>query len=273
MSQTFFSRQDPTEKTNRLSQLGISQGLVTLWKKGNKERFIFNVMAYDKVRSELVLNSKDDVPFPTGASLLCTFETRGMTFFSQIVLMKSIAGYWVLHCNSDLFKSERRNSYRLLTFPIYEVWTEFDLALTYEGGKLVDFKTKLSQTGLFKNFLQLIEPGDPSQTDATKLKIRVQDLSTTGMALHIGEIERNYFFKDEIFKNVRIVFTDETILIPEVKVVYVVDYISGDKNLKTFKVGLHFPGLSTALDDQLGKKINKLLRDNDFNKDFENFIK
>ena len=79
--------------------------------------------------------------------------------------------------------------------------------------------------------------------------------------------------KDRIFTKVLINFGDEEIEIPEVKLVYVVDYISNDKNIKRYKVGCNFPNLSPRIDDILGKKINQLLRENDFNKDFENFIK
>jgi hypothetical protein len=62
-------------------------------------------------------------------------------------------------------------------------------------------------------------------------------------------------------------------MIPQVKVVYIVDYISRDKKIKTYKVGLHFLNLTTTVDEMLGRKINELLRQIDFNKDFENFTK
>jgi hypothetical protein len=272
MSQTFFSKQDPSEKSSRLSQLGFSKGQITVWPKGKKEKQTLPILKFDKDRSELVLDVKDSL-FTTGSTLLCTFEVRGMNFFSQVVFLKSIAGHAVLHFNTDLFKSERRSSYRLLTFPIYEVWSEFDLGEVYEGGKVVNIRNRTNQTALFKNFLKLVEKKESDEPEDNNLKIRVQDLSTTGMALHIGELENPYFKKDQVFKKVIIHFQDEKITIPEVKVVYVVDYIAGDKNIKKFKVGLHFENLTPSIDDQLGKKINKLLREVDSNKDFENFVK
>ncbi|MCM2351641.1 MAG: hypothetical protein NDI69_16600 [Bacteriovoracaceae bacterium] len=270
MSQTFFSKQDPSEKLSRLSLLGSSRGTVTVWIKGKKDKYNYNVFKFDKDRMELVLDAKDKI-FTPGQTVLCTFELRGMNFFSEVIFQESISGFNVLQVKNTLFKSERRSSYRLLTFPLYEVWAEFDLGEVYEGGKVVDLKSRSNQTGLFKNFLQLLD--DKTQDDTDKFKIRVQDLSTTGMALHIGELERKYFEKDFVFQNMKIRFTDETIVVPEVKVVYVVDYISSDKNLKKYKVGAHFSNLPPATDDLIGKKINRLLRENDFNKDFENFIK
>lgn len=271
MSQTFFSKQDAYEKNNRLTQLGTSKGAVTLWVKGSqKDKTNVNVLKFDKDRSVLVLESKEDL-FPTNSEVLCTFEIRGMIFFSQVTFLKSVGDFSVLHFKGDLFKTEKRSSYRLLTYPLYDVWVEFDLGEAYEGGNVVDMKLKTSQTKLFQNFLKIVE-GDQAG-EANKLKIRVQDISATGMSIHIGELESKYFIKDSIFKNVVIAFPDERIEIPEVKVVYVVSYISNDKNLKKFKIGIHFPNLSPRIDDLLSKKINKLLREIDANKDFETFIK
>lgn len=275
MSQIYFSKQDPSEKLSRLSLLGSSRGTVTIWLKGKKEKHEYVVSKFDKDRTEIVLDTKDKV-FKPGDIVLCTFELRGMNFFSEVIFQESISGYAVLQFTNILFKSERRTSFRLLTFPIYEVWVDFDLGEVYEGGKVVDIKKRGSnQTALFKSFLKIVGDDTGSESaDATgKLKIRVQDLSTTGLAIHVNEIESKYFQKDLVFQNVGIRFSDEVIEVPKVKVIYVVDYISNDKNLKKYKVGLHFDELPTTIDDLIGKKINRLLRENDFNKDFENFIK
>lgn len=239
--------------------------------KGKKDKISATAFKFDKERMEIVLDTKT-LPFTDGQTILCSFELRGMNFFSEVVFKESVGGFSVLHFKNTLFKSERRNSYRLLTFPLYEVWAEFDLGEVYEGGNLIDLKSRSNQTGLFKNFLKIVEGANTSE-DAERLKIRVQDLSTTGMALHIGELEAPYFKKDFVFEKVNIRFTDDLIQIPKVKIVYMVDYISNDKNLKKYKLGIHFEDLPANIDDRLGKKINKLLRENDFNKDFENFVK
>lgn len=271
MSQTYFSKLDPKEKQSRLIQLGNSKGQVTVWVKGSKQKTNYSVLEFDKDRNEIILNTKDNL-FAKGSDLLCSFELRGMHFFSEVKANVSIVGHFILEIPNTLFKSEKRSSYRLLTFPIYEVYSEFDLGEAYEGGKVIDLRSRTNQTALFKNFLKLIESREDEKQHQS-VRYRVQDLSATGMSLHIGELEAQFFSKDYIYKDVQVQFTDETIVIPEVKVVYIVDYIAGDKNLKKFKVGLHFPNLPTKIDDQLGKKINQLLREVDFNKDFENFTK
>jgi hypothetical protein len=272
MSQTFFSKQDPLETLSRLVLLGSSQGIVTLWLKGRKEKYDFKVTKFDKDRMEVVLDSKETL-FKPGEAVLCTFELRGMNFFSETIFQTSISGYSVLQFKNTLFKSERRSSYRLLTYPHHEVYAEFSLNESLRPANVVELRSKTSQTGLFKNFLKLM--GDKTDLDAEGglLKIRIQDISTTGMALHIGDVERGYFAKDMSFENVIIRFSDEVITIPLAKIVYIVDSIGSDKLLRRYKLGVHFDKLPTQIDDQLGRKINFLLRQNDSNKDFENFIK
>ena len=273
MSDTYFSKLDPSEKISRLVQLSNSKGQVTLWVKGQKQKYHYQIQEFDKQRLEIILDIKEQI-FPKGTALLCSFELRGMYFFSQVIVNKSIVNHFLLEVPNELYKSEKRGSYRLLTFPIYEVYSEFDLEETYQGGKVIDLKSRSNQTALFKNFLKIIENKENELGNENPLfKCRVQDLSTTGLSLHVGEIEAQYFSKDYIYKNVRIIFLDQVIVVPEVKVVYVVDYVSGDKNLKKYKVGLTFPNLPALVDDQLGSKINQLLRAIDFNKDFENFTK
>jgi hypothetical protein len=271
MSQTFFSKLDAYEKNNRLSQLANSRGLVTIWIKGEKDKIHRQVDHYIKDQEDLVLDSKDDF-FPKGTKLLCSFEMRGMSFFAEAVFQKSIGNDAVLEIHQTLFKSEKRSSYRLLTFPVHDVWAEFDLGEIYEGGKVVNLKTRSSQTDLFKNFLHLMK-GDEEAIQNGKIKIRLQDISTTGMSMHIGELENRFFLKDKVFNEVTLNFIDQKFILPEAKIVYVVDYISADRNLKKYKVGINFSKNSKDLDTQLGKKINEVIRESDKEKDFEKLIK
>ena len=272
MSQTFFSKQDPSETLSRLNLLGSSRGVVTCWLKGRKEKNNYNVLKFDQDRMEVVLDSKEK-DFNIGDVVLTSFELRGMNFFTEAVFQISIGGHTVLQIKNTLFKSERRSSYRLLTYPIYDVWAEFNVGEAYKGGVVVNLKSKVNQTGLFNNFLQLVGDKSNDVTNGNVMRIRIQDLSTTGMALHVGELENQYFQKDVVYNDVTLKFKDDVIVVPEVKIVYLVNYISNDKNLKMYKVGLHFENLPVTVDELIGKKINTLLRENDFNKDFENFIK
>ncbi len=267
MSQTFFSKQTPEEKTSRFNQLVSLGENIVIWQKGSKERHHFKPSYFDKDLNELVVDNKD-VIFAVGAAILATFEIRGMNFFCEMTISKSSKGYTLLQVEGTLFKSERRSSYRLLTFPIYEVNAHFKIEKNAANSSVINLSTRSSQRDLFKSFLKLV---DAEEEGKEILKIRVQDISTTGLALHLTELEEKFIVKDQIYKNLDIVFPDEKITIPEAKIVYVVPYIA--EKIKKYKVGVQFINLSSSIDHQIGKKINELLRQVDSNKDFENFIK
>lgn len=269
MSEIFFSRQNLPETISKLSQVVQSKSDLTLWLKGKKEKYNFKALRFDKEKLEITIDNISKL-FEENSSVLCSFELMGVSFFSEIIYSSSHS-YNLLMFKNALYKSERRTSFRLLTFPHHQVWAAFDIESSSGHGKVIDLKSRGTQTKLFKNFLKII--GDRETIDQNKLKIRVQDLSTTGLALEIGEVEVGYFDKGMSFKNVDLIFSDESIQIPSAKVVYVVNYISNDRSVKKYKVGIHFENLISSIDDKLGRKINSLLRLTDSKKDFEKFLK
>lgn len=269
MSEIYFSQQNLPETISKLSQVVQSKLKVTLWLKGQKEKFNFLPLQFDKDKLELTIDNNSLV-FPQKSTVLCSFDLLGVSFFSEIIY-ESRAIKDVIIFKNPLYKSERRSSFRLLTFPHHHVWSVFDIQTASEDRKVLDLKNRGAQTKLFKSFLKII--GDSETLDQNKIKIRVQDLSTTGMALEITDLEAGYFDKGMSFHKVDLIFNDETIQIPHAKIVYVVNYISKERGTKKYKVGVHFENLLPALDDKLGKKINSLLRQTDSDKDFEKFLK
>jgi hypothetical protein len=270
MSQTFFSKMDPLETESKLLHLGKSKGFVTIWEKGNKDKFKYQVSGFIKDRLEVSLNLREE-KFTKDQSLLCTFDFRGMSFFAEVVAQRSINGYTVLLFKNPLFKLERRSNYRLLTYPIFKVWAEFDLDKTYEGGKVINLKNRTNQTELFKSFLKIID--EKGEDESNKLKILIQDLSMTGMSLTVSGVEVGFFKKGVVFNNVTIRFSDQFFLIPQAEIIYVVDYLAHEKGNKKFKIGVRFKNLPEKVQDDLAKKINTLLHENDSNKEFEKFLK
>lgn len=266
MSQTFFSKQTPVERESRFNQLVSSGEPLIVWKKGSSERHNFKATHFDKKANELVVDN-GDIIYAVNAKVLGSFELRGMNFFCELNVLKSSQGYTLFKIGDILYKSERRSSYRLLTYPIYEIYALFHIDHLVDDDSVINMNTGMSRKNLFKNYLKLVDKGDAGNQ---YVKVRVQDLSATGLALHISELEEKFIVKDQTYKNLEIHFPDEVITIPEAKVVYVVPYIAGKG--KKFKVGVNFPNLSSKIDIHLGRKINELLRQIDSNKDFENFI-
>ena len=98
----------------------------------------------------------------------------------------------------------------------------------------------------------------------------MQDLSATGLSLHLSEAELPWFKTGDAFADAQLRFPDETLALPNLQVVYVVDLI-GEKGPKRFKAGLRFGGDANT-EERVAAKINGLLREVDANRDFEDFL-
>ncbi len=271
MSQAFFTKLDAKEKSNRLTQLVLGNGSITVWAKKSKDKHTAKVINFDPDFYKLTIKLSHEI-FKGDNELLVSFEVKGVSFFSQVKLIKKDE-ITFLDFYSDLFKSERRTSFRLLTYPVFEIWLEVDLGERYQGKNVIDLNTKMSQTKIFQAFAKMADGDKKAEDNLSKVKIRIQDLSATGLSLFVSDLELKYFETDKIYQDVKIYFPDEVIEIPQLKIIYVVDFLSAQKKLKKYKIGCQFEKLPPNTDHLLGKKINSLLREDESNKDFENFIK
>ena len=271
-TRTSFTSLNRAEKQSKLWQLSQSTKLCTLWVKGSKNKLNHRVFLYDKENDLLSLFAEDS-SLQIGQEVLGTYDLKGVSFFFKAKIEKAIEDKLTLSFIGEFFKSERRNNFRLLAYPIYSIYCLFDLPQEYLGGSVIDFKSKMSQTGLFKSFLKLVE-SDPQKDDLKKVKIRVQDISVTGLSLYIGDAELDWFKAGEILSPIILQFNDLEIEVKTPRIVYIVDYVGhSEKGLKKYKVGVKFENVNEEFDMILSKKINSLLREIDANADFEDFLK
>jgi hypothetical protein len=270
---THFSALNENEKQSKCWQLEKSKSLVTIWYKGESLKYQFMARLLNKDDGYLFLRG-DSAPIKTKSEVLGSFDINGVNYFFQTEALLHTKDEIKISLKGQFFKLERRNHFRLMAYPIYKIYFESHISARYKGSNVIHLHTKTTQTGLFKNFLKLVDRSS-GENDAleSKIKLRVQDLSIHGMSIHIGSAELPFFKPDQVLKNIKIVFPDESIEIPMAKIVYVIDVLSsGEKSVKTFKMGLQFEGISAVLDDQLSRKLNKLLREVDSNKDFEDYL-
>ncbi len=269
---TNFTTLSESEKKSKLWQLSSAKGKCTLWQRGQKERRPFRVKDYNRENNQLMLHQELEA-LGVGQDILGTFELKGVSFFFKAKVTKASRDEIIVEASGEFFKSERRQNFRLLAYPIYDITAAFALPVTYEGGKVVDIRNKTTQTGLFKSFLRLVEP-QRSVEDQSNLRLRVQDISLTGMSIYIGPAEIEWFRAGETFKNLEVSLEGQNLVFPDCRIVYVVDQIgTNDRQQKKYKVGLRFEALPETIERQLAAKINDLLRSVDANKEFEEFLK
>ncbi len=266
-----FTSLNEAEKRSKLRQLAQAKGQLTIWRRGSpgESRPQCRVKDYRAERGALVVHS-EPAAFPEGEEILASFELRGMSFFFS-ARFSDRGEEWELLPSGKFYKSERRRNFRLMTFPLHEVHFSFLLPASYQGGKVVDILRRPGHTGLFKSFLRLVDTKPEGEGEGRRLKLRVQDLSVTGLSAHVGPAELEWLKAGEEIRGGEIVFPDGAVSVPLTRVVYVVDRIGGGSEGKQYKAGLRFDGLSVDAENQLGGKINAFLRASDANKDFEDF--
>lgn len=271
MSKVAFVKQNKEETISRLRSLSSSQGSVTLWIKGQKDKKQFLVRDCNLQRLELLLDTYDQA-FSSGTKVLCTFELRGQSYFSEVIFDLDLKTYVVLRFSSDLFASEKRSHFRLLTYPLYDISLEISVkSYSHEDvNNVLKLNSGPEKTNLFKSFIDLVKADD--ETDSDKFKFRIYNLSVSGLLLFVGKMELSLFEKDKVFNDVILHFQNEEIFIPQMRVVHVSEKVEKFLNDLGYKIGIQFENLSQEVDQMLGQKINSLLREVDDSKDFENFL-
>jgi hypothetical protein len=266
-----FTALDEAERKSRLWHLASQKGQCTLWVRGEISRQNFRVKDFDRESGKLSFHSEDQ-NWRSGQDVLGTFELKGMSFFFKGRVQSANAESFVLTMTGEFYKSERRRATRMLAYPLYEIKARFNLPASYDEGKVRDIRHKASNTGLFKSFLRLVDE-EKGQNTGSELILRVQDLSASGMSVHIGPVEAEWFRTGELISDVNIALNSQDLIVPKVRVVYVVDHIGGDRRTKLFKVGLRFEELPRPIEEMITKNIQSLLKLSDVNNDFEDFVK
>ena len=172
-----------------------------------------------------------------------------------------------------IFKSERRANFRLLTFPHHQVYLHIQTEDTeLQESNVINFQTKVSETGIFKNFLNIINDKDGGDRVLEGyIKLRVNDVSVTGLNLQLSELEKNKLPLKEDLGEVILEFNETHIPITGAQILYVLEGLARDKKTKIYKAGVQFLKLDMATDQKLAGLINKTLRH--LETEFEDFLK
>lgn len=267
---TYFQDQTDKEKASKLLQLANNKDDITIWAKGDSFREKFSANEYSKDRVELIVNASKKSSL-TNKEVLYSFKINGVNYFGKGKLKNLNAKSYVLQATEVLYKSERRNTFRLLTYPHHQVYIKLPIPEEeIEKSNVVSFNTKMSETNLFENFLSLIDEKTKGNYRKGYFPFRVLDLSVTGLAFQSGDMESDFFPAEKEIEKIFLDFNGQEIELPKCEVVYNVSILHSNTQQRTKKIGIRFLDVDTNLDEQLGRLINGALRD--VESDFEDFI-
>ncbi len=222
----YFQQLTEKEKLSKLTQAGRSESLLTIWTKGASQKSRISCEEFLAKDLRLIcsgLSAKNLL----GQTVLYTFDLNGLSFFGVGDLKELSKGRVALETNDKLFKSERRSSFRLLTFPHHQAYMHLPVNdEDVQSGNVYGIKSGMSETGLFKSFLNLIKSEEERGQLDGHSAFRALDLSATGVAIKVGAVEEGLFEKERVIGPLALELNDEVVEIPEAQVVYKVDLVS-----------------------------------------------
>jgi hypothetical protein len=239
-----FTPLDRGEKDQKINQFVDDKSqLFTIWIKGKAERYELSPVGYTASTGTITLKN-DELKLADGSYCL-SFEQGGSSFFTQGTLKKVNDGYYKLQVTGKVYKSEKRQSFRLLTYPTYKVHAYIHVEYGRdENSNVYEIKTKKTRTEIYKNFLKLISGKDAELRSRGYHPFRIQDISATGMAIIVGKNDGEWFSNEKPLQGVIINFKGQELKIPSCEVVYKNKYVQQDRNkLEVYKVGIKFKGV------------------------------
>ncbi|MCB9094993.1 MAG: PilZ domain-containing protein [Halobacteriovoraceae bacterium] len=265
---THFSKLIRKEAESKLYQLHKSDSQLVLWEKSEIPRFQFKTVDFDLTDLTLLVKKISFEHLNFDKKYLGHFSLNGLSFFFECQIKKEGDCYLIYNIG-NFYKAERRTSFRLLTYPHRKVYLKFTLEdiPKPKPSNVVSIETGESQTGLFVNFLELMgeefkkKEEDEQEKDVydAELKLRVQDVSLTGLCFEIGELEKAYLEKNPIIEDIKLEFNEVQIVIPKMEVVYIKEHENFLSNMKNYRVGVRFRELEPLTERLLNKKIKSYI--------------
>lgn len=269
-AQNYFKELTQKEKVSKLNQFYRDvRGPLKIWIKGAAQRENFKIAYMGANELKLELSPKESQY--TKKEVLYSFALNGLTYFGQGKLESNDEQKLVLACSGKLFKAERRETFRLLTYPAMLIYLELYIGEDQDiESNVIQIKTGSSETGLFKSFLHLLGDQAERQLKAGFIPVRVLDLSIGGLSVLMGEYEISHFNEGDDIINSSLAIGPKSLSIPKMKVVHVVDAVGHTAEGKAYKVGLQFFDLPQDVELAISGQINELLRGQE--DEFEDFV-
>lgn len=269
-----FTLLTKSESDAALAEFYKHSAKLSLWIKGSTKKFQFTISAYSKNSSlvEIIPDEKIDYNILNNKEVLGSGTLKSLQiFFRGIFSIDNLNKLFLFKFNHDIFKFEKRSSYRVKTYP--NNVAKIILKVTKRKNNILTLRKTGDQTKLFLQFASLTGQIE-EKLDKEKSSFRIMDISISGLSLVISEHEVEYFDQNNSYKNSIIDFNGKYFEIDEIKALYVIPYIDPMKvNTKLYKVGMKFEKISLESDNDLSKQINKEISSHEFNKIFEDFIK
>jgi hypothetical protein len=273
-----FSLLPANESKSTFQSICKKESLITIWKKGSSTKFNFIAEGFNKDQMMIQLRPQSsNIPSSLlEETLLANSSLETLQyFFSGKLSFDKMNNVYSFSISENVYKFERRKNFRLSTALKHNAKIILRLPDSFSPpANVFKLDSRGEQTKLFKAFLEMLNEVNQGDEKFFKVSLKVLDISTSGLAFIVGELEKKYLFESDVFYNSFLEFNETNYVIPKIKLVYVMNFIDPNKpGTRLFKVGLQFLDLPIEIDNAISMQISKELRESDVNRVFEEFLK
>ncbi len=252
---TNFIKIETNEMVTKLKRLSSDKGDVSIWNKGESSvDYRANEIEHiDDSSGKFVIlkmfSEEKDEDF-IGKEILISFSVMNVDYFGEGSFTKEEGAEFIsVKLGTTIFRSEKRGSERLLTFPHHQVYSYFKITEIKEELdnviSLADLKSKaksekkgfdrMSETGTIQS--AELEAGENEEV----VGFRVLDLANNGISFLANDAQKQFFMEERIFDTFLLMFDGETYSLKNGLLIYNVDYVSGNPGEnQVFKLGIKF---------------------------------
>lgn len=283
---TNFIKIETNDMVTKLARLASDKGDVSVWNKGENSvsyRAVDSSLVDDETGKYVLINlfpEGDDTNF-INKHILFSFSVMNVDYFGEGHFYHNDGEEFItIKLDSTIFRSEKRGSERLLTFPHHQVYAYFKITEVEEEMtnviSLTELKTKTKKEK--KGFDRMSETGtiQAAELEAGEneevVGFRVLDLANNGISFLASETQKKFFLEERLFETLLLMFDGETYSLKNGLLIYNVDYVGGKKGeAPIYKLGIKFD-THVKLSEKLKQALDKTSIIQTIRHDFEEFV-
>ena len=279
-----FTKLTSGELSNKIALLVSNHGRVIFWKTSPRY-FEGNAFSFE-FKNKIYLNiERVGIPIRIMNETIClNFTLNEIDYYLRGKVVEQEEGNSKIKIElfEYCFRVEKRSRERLLTYPVYEVYTYLKFKIKNNSNVIMFNKSENKDRDFFteidshqKNKIASISQELNSSEEEDLIGFRVEDLSSNGLSFFASAKEKELIFDELQNESFTLVlnFEMQVFNLLEAVVVYKMNYINSQfSGIPMYKIGINFkhsPSLKRKIEEISGITVDLM----DYQKEFEEFIK
>lgn len=261
------------EASNKLASFIDSGRTIRMWEKGESPEL---VLVTSLSSNNLIVDVKVDAESWDLKKILLNFSFNNVDYFCKGIVTDVVSNSVTLKLDQDVFKSEKRQNERLLTFPHHQAYAYFKVSsFNLDKDNVIAFQKNVDDKKIYEEFLSDKQKHQSLDGDISELMgFRILDLSATGISFSANNQETQFFASLEDNKGIAftLMFDGDSYSCGNGNVIYIVDFVNPRaSSVPMKKIGIQFnvhPELKNKIQEIISQSCDSL----ESEKDFESFL-